>query len=157
MKYTKVRFAKELIKKLSEEPFDVIKISKWCNRVLNDHLREMDKELYDLVSELSTMEDDPQFELSKEELTSLAKKMNKGFPCACCGFLTMNSPEYGSFDICPVCYWEDDIFQFNNIDATMGGVNDESLRVARQNFKDFGASSLRFLKDVRPPEPNEIP
>ena len=75
MKYTKHMFATELLKKLNEESFDIIKISNWCNKIYNDHLREMDDELYDLLFELSTMDDDPQFEYSKEELITIAKKM----------------------------------------------------------------------------------
>ena len=80
----------------------------------------------------------------------------KGYPCPCCGFLTMDGPEAGSFDICPVCNWEDDDVQFNNINFT-GGANEESLNQARENFKKFGASSLRFIKKVRAPDPDEIP
>lgn len=82
--------------------------------------------------------------------------MNKGYPCACCGFLTISDKEPGTFEICPVCFWEDDNVQLNNIDYE-GGANEESLREARQNFKKFGASSLRFSKQVRAPLPDEIP
>ena len=77
------------------------------------------------------------------------------YPCPCCGYLTM-SDEPGSFDVCPVCNWEDDYVQYYNIDWE-GGANKESLRQARENFKEFGASSLRFIKEVRPPESDEIP
>lgn len=82
--------------------------------------------------------------------------MKKGYPCACCGFLTMSESQSGTFEICPVCFWEDDNVQFNNIDFT-GGANEESLRKARQNFKKFKASSSKFLKNIRAPLPNEIP
>ena len=68
-------FANELLQKLNETPFNIVNISRWCNRKYVDHLREMDDELYNLVSELSTMEDDPQFEYSREELLSMATKM----------------------------------------------------------------------------------
>lgn len=82
--------------------------------------------------------------------------MKKGYPCACCGFLTMPESHYGTFEICPVCFWEDDNVQFNNIDFS-GGANEESLREARQNFKKFKASSSKFLKNIRDPLPDEIP
>lgn len=82
--------------------------------------------------------------------------MKKKFPCACCGFLTRFEKQAGSFEICPICFWEDDNVQFNNIDFK-GGANEESLREARENFKKFGASSLRFMKQVRKPLPDEIP
>ena len=82
--------------------------------------------------------------------------MNKGYPCACCGFLTRSEAQSGTFEICPVCFWEDDNVQFNNIDFK-GGANEESLREARKNFKKYGASSLEFIKLVRAPLPGEIP
>lgn len=81
---------------------------------------------------------------------------NDRFPCACCGNLTMSENESGTFEICPVCFWEDDNVQYNNIDFE-GGANQESLRQARENFKIFGASSKRYLTDVRPPTRDEIP
>jgi len=28
------------------------------------------------------------------------------YSCPCCGYLTL--PERGAYDICPVCFWEDD-------------------------------------------------
>lgn len=82
--------------------------------------------------------------------------MKKGYPCECCGFLTISEEGHGTFEICPICFWEDDYVQFNNEDFE-GGANKESLREARQNFKKFGASSSRFLKKVRVPLPEEIP
>lgn len=82
--------------------------------------------------------------------------VEKGYPCACCGFLTMGEPEAGSFDICPVCYWEDDNVQFADINYR-GGANDESLSEARDNYKKIGVYSLQYLKRVRPPQPDEIP
>jgi hypothetical protein len=82
--------------------------------------------------------------------------MKKVYPCACCGFLTMPEPGTGTFEICPVCFWEDDKVQYNDIDF-VGGANEESLREARLNFKKFHASSSKFLKKIRPPLPEEIP
>ncbi|MEU0987837.1 CPCC family cysteine-rich protein [Streptomyces sp. NPDC005953] len=32
------------------------------------------------------------------------------YPCPCCGRLVHQSPP-GSFQICPVCGWEDDLVQ----------------------------------------------
>jgi hypothetical protein len=75
MKYTKHMFGTEFIQKLKEEPFSIVEISRWCNRIYIDHLREMDNELYHFVFELSTMEDDPQFEYSRKELKLIAEKL----------------------------------------------------------------------------------
>ena len=76
------------------------------------------------------------------------------YRCPCCGFLTLDSPA-GGYDICPVCYWEDDIDQSEDIELSEGA-NSISLRMARQNYKDFGASEYRFIGHVRAPYPEEI-
>lgn len=80
----------------------------------------------------------------------------KKFSCPCCGYLTLSELPPGTFEICPVCNWEDDDVQFNDINFK-GGANEESLREARQNFKKYNVSSLKFLKQIRAPLPDEIP
>jgi hypothetical protein len=54
-------------------------------------------------------------------------------PCPCCGFRTLEDEERGSFDICPVCTWEDDLVQYHDPDYR-GGANGESLNEARAAF-----------------------
>lgn len=76
--------------------------------------------------------------------------------CPCCGCLTLRDPSQGSFELCPVCYWEDDSVQFADPDYE-GGANLVSLRQARENWRAFGASERRFLGDVRAPLPHELP
>ncbi|SDZ27288.1 CPCC family cysteine-rich protein [Thermoactinomyces sp. DSM 45892] len=78
------------------------------------------------------------------------------YPCPCCGYLTRIEKEYGTYDICPVCWWEDDDIQAKHPDHP-GGSNDESLNEARENFKKFGACSEFGLKHIRKPLPEEIP
>lgn len=74
---------------------------------------------------------------------------NKKYRCPCCGYFTLDDGP-GHFDICPVCYWEDDAIQSDN-PAREGGANRESLNQARENYKKFGTRSIIFLEDVRPP------
>ena len=81
--------------------------------------------------------------------------MTTRFACPCCGFLTMTGPR-GSYDICPVCFWEDDLIQYLNPQCP-GGANVMSLESARQNFAEFGASDRRHLQHVRPAHPEETP
>jgi len=76
------------------------------------------------------------------------------FPCPCCGYLTIEEP--GEWEICSVCFWEDDSVQERDPDFS-GGANDLSLNQSRENFLRIGAVEERFLKDVRPPKPEEIP
>lgn len=84
------------------------------------------------------------------------KEINQGYPCPCCGCLTLSEPERGTFEICPVCFWEDDDLQFNNPEF-FGGANQISLNKARKNYKEFGASSKEFLNHVKIPFSHEMP
>lgn len=81
--------------------------------------------------------------------------MKDCYPCPCCGYLTLSEEPPGSFDICPICKWEDDDVQFNNINFR-GGANLNSLREARINFKKIGAFFPKCLGRVRPPLVDEI-
>ncbi len=77
------------------------------------------------------------------------------FPCPCCGYLTMGEEPPGTFEICHVCFWEDDNVQFEDPNYA-GGANSVSLNQARENFKLFGAVSKEFVNQVRKPLPQEI-
>ena len=78
------------------------------------------------------------------------------YACPCCGFITLDEVPPGSFSICPVCFWEDDFVQFDEPDYK-GGANKVSLNQAKNNFKEYGASSEEFMKEVRVPYQNEVP
>ena len=80
----------------------------------------------------------------------------KRYPCPCCGFLTMFGPIRYTFDICPVCGWEDDEVQYDDPDHEEGA-NTVSLNQARSNYAKFGAAKKCSLPDVRPPRSYEIP
>jgi len=81
---------------------------------------------------------------------------NHLFPCPCCGFLTLPEVADGTYELCPVCYWEDDGVQLRD-PHRRGGANTVSLRQARENFRLFGATERRFVGSVRPPKPEERP
>ena len=69
------------------------------------------------------------------------------FTCPCCGYLIFAEPP-GSFEICKICFWEDDIAQL--VFPTMaGGANSVSLSEAQANFSDYGVSERRFQDQVR--------
>lgn len=79
------------------------------------------------------------------------KKNKHGkYQCPCCHYYTLEEPDTGSYDICPVCYWEDDNVQFHDENFS-GGANVVSLAIARKNFLEFGASEKRFINQVRDP------
>jgi hypothetical protein len=78
------------------------------------------------------------------------------YACPCCGYLTLDAR--GQFQICPVCFWEDDGQDDHDAAVVRGGPNhDLSLARARTNFAAFGASSRRRLDHVRPPHDEEHP
>lgn len=79
-----------------------------------------------------------------------------GYACPCCGYLTLGEEPPGTFEICPVCGWEDDEVQFRD-SAYGGGANSVSLDQARQNFAAFGAIDKESLSSVRKPRLEEIP
>jgi hypothetical protein len=77
--------------------------------------------------------------------------MNK-YKCPCCGNLTLDEDysQFGTFEICPVCFYEvDDIL-------TGGGANKFSLEECKENYKKFGAVEERLVQYVRKPYLNEI-
>jgi hypothetical protein len=76
--------------------------------------------------------------------------------CPCCGFLTLQGAPPGTFEICPVCYWEDDEVQFRD-PTYQGGANNVSLQQARINFRALGAVESRFQDRVRSATPEEFP
>jgi hypothetical protein len=80
-------------------------------------------------------------------------KKNK---CPVCGFFTLGDPHPGSFTMCPVCTWEDDVEDFYENPDLSGGANENiSLNQARINYKKFGATEERFIKLTRKPLDNE--
>jgi hypothetical protein len=81
--------------------------------------------------------------------------------CPCCGYRTLTSSP-GSYELCPICFWEDDGIQFADPDYS-GGANVPSLREAQRNFILFGACDNQAIPHVRRPaatdsrEPNWQP
>lgn len=58
--------------------------------------------------------------------------------------------EPGSHQVCPICYWEDNLVQlrFPNMP---GAANVVSLVSGQRNFQSFGAADRRFVDKVREP------
>jgi len=64
--------------------------------------------------------------------------------CACCDHFSLDD---GEWEICPVCFWEDDGLGISEPDMA-SGPNQMTLRQARANFAEFGACDRRFLPNV---------
>jgi Cysteine-rich CPCC len=77
------------------------------------------------------------------------------YRCPCCGYRTLG--ERGGFEICEVCFWEDDGQDDSDADTVRGGPNGSlSLTQARQNFREFGACDRKSLAHVRKPTQEEL-
>jgi hypothetical protein len=79
--------------------------------------------------------------------------------CPCCGYYTLSGR--GGFQICPVCFWEDEtgdeVFDEPARHGATGGPNGKlSLEQARANFQAFGASDGPGNQFVRPPQEREL-
>ncbi|MEM8710349.1 MAG: CPCC family cysteine-rich protein [Planctomycetota bacterium] len=68
--------------------------------------------------------------------------------CPCCDFYSLQ--ERGSFEICPVCYWEDDGQDLDRLDE-VSGPNHITLRAARLNFERLGAADAAAVSLVATP------
>ncbi|PQZ51833.1 hypothetical protein CQ052_05535 [Ochrobactrum sp. MYb15] len=74
--------------------------------------------------------------------------------CPCCRFKTLN--ERGGYEICVVCFWEDDGQDEDDAHEVLCGPNGGiSLTEGRANYRAFGASQRQNLPYVRKPFPEE--
>ena len=69
------------------------------------------------------------------------------FTCPCCGYCTLSGSP-GSYEVCHVCFWEDDPVQL--LDPWyQGGANSVSLQEAQKNYAKFGVSEPKFKSNVK--------
>ncbi len=55
-------------------------------------------------------------------------RVQKKYYCPCCGYNALSEESAGTFEICDICYWEDDNVQFNDIHYS-GGANKGDIRI----------------------------
>lgn len=77
------------------------------------------------------------------------------YTCPCCGYKTFGSEPPGTFEICDICFWEDDNIQFHN-PFYKGGANHISLKQAQENYRNIGVSKEDMKRYVRTPNANDI-
>lgn len=76
------------------------------------------------------------------------------YTCPCCGYKTLEEEPPGTFDICSICFWEDDNVQFDDPDYEVGA-NEESLRQYQKVFLMKNVN--RKLTDNNERDPNWRP
>jgi len=74
--------------------------------------------------------------------------------CPCCGHATITQRDH--FEICAVCFWEDDGQDNPDAHVERGGPNKVSLAQGRANFLAFGASCEADPARVRRPTREEV-
>ena len=70
--------------------------------------------------------------------------------CPCCDHLTLHAR--GEYDVCPVCFWEDDCIEGPD---RYSGANGSTLDEARKNFASYGASDPESIRWVQPPSADQ--
>jgi hypothetical protein len=96
------------------------------------------------------------FGLGDPTQVSISREHEKAptYRCPCCRSLTLHGR--GSFETCPVCWWDDDGQDEHDARVVRGGPNGGiSLADARENYRRFGASEAIYADRVRKPRPEE--
>ena len=79
------------------------------------------------------------------------------FPCPCCGYRTFPVPkEEAVAYICPVCFWENDVFALGE-DQPSEENRGITLKQGREAFRRLGAVRKDLAQYTRKPLPEEIP
>lgn len=71
--------------------------------------------------------------------------------CPCCGHKTL--PERGAYDLCPVCWWEDDDAPDDAV--SLDGPNGKTLAEGQRLYQRYATSDLTGLNKVRAPSADE--
>lgn len=129
---------------------------------VNPELRETNRESYNLFySDKYTFEQIEQAvnkiddRVIKEIVDFQRIQANGKFYCPCCGYNTLNEAPTGTYNICKVCFWEDDQIQFDDPNYE-GGANRVSLIQGQQNFEKYGACEKEMVKNVTRPTKQNI-
>jgi hypothetical protein len=111
--------------------------------LLNEHAKAVEQWFYQTLEDMD------------EKSVFAPPKEGVHYRCPCCHYKTLE--ERGGYDICPVCFWEDDGQDDEDADTNrVFSPNHMSLTRARENYRRFGACQERLIQHVRPPLPEEL-
>ncbi|NJA08195.1 hypothetical protein HC024_21030 [Methylococcaceae bacterium WWC4] len=68
--------------------------------------------------------------------------------CDCCDYFTI--PEGQDYEICPVCFWEQDAFGITEPAEPSGANHGITLLQGRENYIVFGACEKQSISNVIP-------
>ena len=93
----------------------------------------------------------------KAQREILSAEPERRYPCPCCGQLTFPVPKEEAIAyICPVCFWENDVFDPGE-DAPSDENRGMTLRQGREHYRKWGAVRPDLVRYARPPRPEERP
>lgn len=127
------------------------KLSKADNLENYYYLHFEKLESKNLKKVLSEIDQDIVFQLVDKQ----TYQANGLYFCRCCGYNTLSEFPNGTYEICDICFWEDDWYQTEN-PKDKEGPNRVSLIAARRNFDEFGACEAGMKINVREPYASDI-
>ena len=65
----------EQLKVLLKKEIDIVILSRWAFSIYSNNCRNLDPSMEEILEYLFSMEDDPQFELTEQELSLLAEML----------------------------------------------------------------------------------
>ena len=74
----------------------------------------------------------------------IEKLKNASVHCPCCNFISLSQQD--SFEICPICFWQNDVLD----DEGYSGANGITLQEAKENYRKIGACSEEMIKNILP-------
>ena len=74
--------------------------------------------------------------------------------CPCCGYRTLSPGQPGSYEVCEICGWLDDLVGFYHPE-TQSDYNHVSLSQARENVAEYGACLPGVDEETREPRPDD--
>ena len=74
--------------------------------------------------------------------------------CPCCGYRTLSPGQPGSYEVCEICSWLDDLVRFYHLE-TQSDCNHISLSQARQNITEYGACLPGVDEEIRDSRAND--
>ena len=82
------------------------------------------------------------------------KALRKKGYCPCCGYKTFEPGKYNTYNICPICSWEDESL-IKTVVEEGGGANNVSLVQAQKNFKDLQSAEKQTQEFTREAQEDE--
>ena len=108
-----------------------------CGNSIDNSKGVFDKEFENELKRIDEMEESGEWKRAEPNGGELQ--------CPCCDYFTLETR--GDFEICPICFWEDDGIDFNDMDEH-SGPNHMTLRQGRSNFLKYGACDSLMVKNV---------